>query len=100
MEIRNWEPSGRDATSLAAFRWFANTIDNFAIELYATRPELFPEIEAVLRSTLRELERLKQTRFAISKEENGCPDGYVWCNGICAPSCDGVIEAAAAEYRK
>lgn len=95
MAVRKWEPSMKDATSLAAFRWFANTVENYSIELYATRPELYPEIEHVLRHTLRHLANLKGIN-SISAEENGCPDGYIWCNGVCAPSCDGIVEAAEA----
>ena len=30
--MRTWEPSSNDAMSLAAFRWFANTLENVAIE--------------------------------------------------------------------
>ena len=26
--------------------------------------------------------------FAVPDEDNGCPDGYVLCHGVCAPSCD------------
>jgi hypothetical protein len=87
--------------SLAAFRWFANTIENFAIELYATDRMSYPEIEGVLRNTLKELKRTRKA-FMVSEEENGCPDGYVLCNGVCAPSCDfeaGEVTAASATSR-
>jgi len=100
---RRWEPSGEDATSLAAFRWFANTIENFAIELYATDRTSYGEIETVLRNTLKELKAVR-THFAVSQEENGCPDGYVLCHGVCAPSCESedveAFEAAAASRGK
>ena len=95
---RRWEPSAEDGMSLAAFRWFANTIENFAIELYATDRMSYPEIEGVLRNTLKELKRTRKA-FMVSEEENGCPDGYVLCNGVCAPSCDfeaGEVTAASA----
>ncbi|HJR59708.1 MAG TPA: hypothetical protein VJ813_09930 [Vicinamibacterales bacterium] len=84
--------------SLAAFRWLANTIENFAIELYATDRESFRKVEGVLRNTLKQL---KETRkdFAVSEEENGCPDGYVLCHGICAPSCEYLSEASASTER-
>jgi hypothetical protein len=98
MEVRKWEPLPTDAISLAAFRWFANSIENHAIALYATRPEVYHHVEAVLRQTLAQLDGLKR-QFGVSQEENGCPDGYVWCHNVCAPSCDGV-EAASAETRK
>ena len=85
--LREWKPSSEDATSLAALRWFANTIENFAIELYATDRESFPDIERVLRDTLAKLKGVK-AQFSVPDEENGCPDGYVLCHGVCAPSCD------------
>ena len=84
---RTWEPSAADGMSLAAFRWFANMIENFSIELYATDRESYEEIEVVLRNTLKALKRVRAD-FAISQEENGCPDGYVLCHGVCAPSCE------------
>ena len=31
--MRKWEPSPYDTTAIAAFRWFANTIENDALEL-------------------------------------------------------------------
>jgi len=84
---RKWDPSARDGMSLAAFRWFANTIENFAIELYATDRASYEDIEVVLRNTLKELKNVRM-EFAIPQGENGCPDGYVLCDGVCSPSCD------------
>ena len=91
MALREWHPSGNDAPSFAAFRWFANTIENEAMELYATDRENFKEIEEILRGTLRELASMR-VRAAIPKDD--CPDGWVLCNGICAPSCDQIGEVA------
>lgn len=85
--MRTWEPSSNDAMSLAAFRWFANTLENVAIEVYATKRESFDQIENVLRHALEDMGRLKK-QYQVSQEENGCPDGYVLCNGVCAPVCD------------
>ena len=93
MALREWKPSGNDATSLAAFRWFANTIENEAMELYATDRERFKEIEEIRRGTLRELAAMR-VKAAIPNDENGCPDGWVLRNGICAPSCDLIGEVA------
>jgi hypothetical protein len=91
---RTWKPSPDDAMSLAALRWMANTIENFAIELYATDRESFREVEEVLRNTLKELKRTKRS-FAVPQEENGCPDGWILCHGICVPSCEELALAAA-----
>lgn len=96
---RVWDPSPKDAISLAAFRWFANTIENCAIELYATERKSFKEVERVLRATLRELERIRVSHV-IPEEENGCPDGYVLCHGICRPSCDDVEAVAAVNAER
>jgi hypothetical protein len=84
---RKWEPSGEDAISLAAFRWLANAIENVSIELYATDRESFKEVEGILRQALKDLERIKRT-FAAFETHDECPDGYVLCHGVCAPSCD------------
>jgi hypothetical protein len=89
----DWEPSPQDAMRLAALRWFANTIENFSIELYATDRTSFEAVETVLRETLRELKSLR-AQFPLSA--NRCPDGYVLCHGVCSPSCDGEEEAEAA----
>ena len=89
---RKWEPSAKDATALAAFRWLANTIENESVALYVTERDCFREIEDVLRRALRELKYLK-TNYAVPAEENGCPDGWVLCDGVCQPSCDQIEEA-------
>ena len=91
---RTWKPYPEDAISLAAFRWLANTIENFAIELYATDRGSFDEVEGVLRNTLKELQHTRRN-FAVSPED--CPDGYVLCHGICAPSCEVLAEASAVK---
>lgn len=90
---RKWEPSSNDATSLAAFRWFANTIENEAIALYVTERSTFGQIEEVLRRTLRELSDICNENY-VPAEENGCPDGWVLCDGVCQPSCDTISEEA------
>ena len=93
--MKKWEPSPNDATAFAAFRWFANAIENDSLELYATNPRHFPEIERLLRDTLKALKRLGQTAL-IPDGENGCPDGWVLCDGICKPSCDNIESQAAS----
>ena len=94
--MRKWDPSPNDATSIAAFRWFANQIENQALELYATDRKHFVTVEQVLRRTLRELAEIRKTAF-IPQEENGCPNGWELCeDGICKPSCDGIESEASA----
>lgn len=87
--MRKWEPSPNDATNIAAFRWFANQIENEALELYASDQGNFARLEDVLRNTLKELGYIREKSF-IPQEENGCPDGWILCDGICKPSCDGI----------
>ena len=88
--MRKWEPSPNDATAFAAFRWFANTIENDSLELYTTDRRHFPEIERVLRETLKALAHVREAGLRSGEEEDGCPDGWVLCDGICKPSCDGI----------
>ena len=85
--MRNWEPSPKDATAIAAFRWFANALENRALELYLTDRTHFEHIESVFRRTLKEIDDT-QARSRVAQEEDGCPEGWVLCDGICKPSCD------------
>ena len=87
--MRKWEPSPQDATSFAAFRWFANALENEAMELYATDRRHFARIEEVLRAAMKEMSYIRE-KAIVSEEEDGCPDGWVLCDGICRPSCDGI----------
>ena len=87
--MRKWEPSPNDATAIAAFRWFANTLENEALELYMTDRSHFDHIERVLRDALKAMGDTRQ-KSRLSEEEDGCPDGWVLCDGICKPSCDAL----------
>ena len=87
--MRKWEPSSNDATAFAAFRWFANMLENEALELYNTDRRHFEQIERVLRYALRQMSDLKK-KAIVSEEEDGCPDGWVLCDGVCKPSCDNI----------
>src|SRR5687768_10137930 len=97
--MRKWVPSPKDATNIAAFRWFANKIENDALELYATDQGHFARLEDVLRNTLKQIDDIRQKAF-IPQEENGCPDGWVLCDGICKPSCDGIESEGSAGMRR
>ena len=96
MPVTEWKPSPKDPTSFAAFRWFANAIENDALELYITDRSTYEEIEHILRSTLRQLAHLRM-KEALPPGDNECPDGWVLCNGICAPSCETI--GAAPEQK-
>lgn len=88
---RTFEHHPNDATSLAAFRWLANTLENEAMSLYLTERGCFTEIENVLRRALHQMKHLRKGNY-VEQEENGCPDGWVLCDGVCQPSCDTIIE--------
>ena len=87
--MRTWEPSSKDASAIATFRWFANALENEALELYMTDRRHFAHIESVLRRTLKEMSDTQQ-KSRLTEEEDGCPDGWVLCDGICKPSCDPI----------
>ncbi len=86
MSPHNWQYSPKDATSLAAIRWYANMIEAFSIELYASSPETFHQSEHVLKTCLESLALEKQRVRNI--EVDDCPDGYDLCQGICKPTCN------------
>ncbi len=98
MPPTKWQPSPNDTTSFAAFRWFANSIENDAMELYATDRGTYEQIEEVLRHTLKDLAALRG-KLALPPGNDDCPEGWVLCNGVCAPSCD-LIGPAAQQYVK
>ena len=87
--MRKWEPSSNDTTAIAAFRWFANMLENEALELYMTDRRHFAHIERVLRDALKAMGDTRE-RARVSEEEDGCPEGWVLCDGICKPSCDAI----------
>jgi hypothetical protein len=62
---RKWEPSPNDAMSLAAFRWFANAIENRAVEMYATDRGTYHHIERILRHALQEMSQTR-AQFAVA----------------------------------
>ncbi len=93
MYSTKWQPSPNDTTAYAAFRWFANSIENDSMELYATDRDAFEQIEHVLRDTLHQLADL---RARLVRPDGDCPDGWILCHGVCAPSCD-PLDAASKQ---
>jgi hypothetical protein len=87
-----WQAVPNDAIRLAALRWFALTLEQRAIELYATDQATYHRMEHVLRKALRELDHLGK-EFALSAADE-CPEGYIPCeDGVCKPSCDRLDDA-------
>lgn len=98
--MRKWEPSPNDAINVAAFRWFANQIENQALEVYATDRMHFAKLEELLRNTLREMGAIRQKAF-VAQDENGCPDGWLLCDdGLCKPSCDGIESGSSGSTKR
>jgi hypothetical protein len=97
--MRKWVPQPNDVTNIAAFRWFANQIENEALELYATDQAHFARLEDVLRNTLKEIGYIRENAF-IPQDENGCPDGWILCDGICRPSCDGIESESSGRPKR
>lgn len=66
---------------LAAFRWYANSLEVKAIQLLAGEPAKYAEITAVFATASEKLDEL------IGSHENpACPDNYMRCpNGTCVP---------------
>lgn len=87
MATHKWVPSPSDATTFAAFRWFANTIENYSIEIFTTNRAKRERIEEVLRETVQLLAE-ERAQLVESEESEDCPPGYVLCDGLCMPSCD------------
>ena len=87
-----WQAAPNDAIRLAALRWFALTIEKWAIELYATDATTYPKMVKALRHALNDL---RDIRDDARQDEDDCPEGYVLCDdGVCAPSCDRLTEPA------
>ena len=86
-EIRGagrWQAAPNDAIRLAALRWFALTIEQTCIEMYATDPASYHVLEKELRHAI---EKLRKHRHKLTLGDDGCPDGYVLCGETCAPMC-------------
>ncbi len=80
-----WQPQATDAINLAAIRWFALTIEARAIEVYATNPAAYSELEALLRRCVRTVASFDPMRPITG--DTDCPPGWVRCAGECAPVC-------------
>ena len=87
-----WQAAPDDAIRLAALRWFALTLEQRSIELYATNTKTFRKMEHVLRNALHDLDEIG-IKFALG-EDDECPEGYIPCgNGVCKPSCDRLTDS-------
>ena len=79
-----WQAAPNDAIRLAALRWFALTIEQTCIEIYATDTNSYHVMEEELRHVVR---KLQKHRAKLTLGNDTCPDGYVLCGETCAPMC-------------
>ena len=87
--MSKWTPSeDQAALTLAAIRWYATSSEKLASDIYITRKSMYPDAEAILKNAFRELGRVRKSMTHAMAEEDGCPPGYVNCNGACLPDCD------------
>ena len=89
---RKRAPQSDDALRLAALRWYAITIERISIEVFATHPEKYEQLEGKLKDACKALQGLggqkKKLKGPDEDEQDGCPDGYKLCpDGLCAPMC-------------
>ena len=87
-----WQGSTDDAIKLAAIRWFACAIEMEAIQIYATDPAKYTEIEGKMGDCIDAIHKLKRDKTI--GDEGECPPGYTMCGGECAPRCPGDPENA------
>ena len=87
--------AAKTAEQMAAIRWLAMKIEQVSIEVLVTDRDKFDAVEASLRDEVNRLKRIGRPE-GIAAED--CPDGYVLCDGLCAPMCDSnnTVEAEAS----
>jgi hypothetical protein len=74
------------AMTLAAIRWYAMSIEKYAMDLYITNREQYPAVKDILDHALDSLEQLRAQQSVMS-QDSGCPPGFRNCGGICLPDC-------------
>jgi len=84
-----WQARPNDAIRLAALRWFALELERMSIQIYASNPELYGDMEGVLRKAVKSMGEVGRD---LGLADEDCPEGYFLCrDGICAPMCDPFI---------
>jgi hypothetical protein len=94
-----WTPSPNDAMAMAAIRWFANVIETYSIELYATSPKSYAHTEKILTNAVKKL-GLQRTKLRLDLDLEDCPPGYKMCDGICKPACEPEAPEAQPKARR
>lgn len=74
------------AMTLAAVRWYAMSIEKYAMDLYITDRAQYPAVKAILDNALASLEQARAEMTATAQDA-GCPPGFKNCDGVCLPDC-------------
>jgi hypothetical protein len=83
-------PHDETALKFAAIRWYVISLEKLANDLYITDREKFYEVDRILKHAFQELGKIRQSLKGVTMQE-GCPPGYVYCDGICLPDCDPMM---------
>jgi hypothetical protein len=83
-------PQDEVALKLAALRWYAISLEKLANDIYITDREKFHRIDEILKHAYRELAAVRKEFTKAATDEDGCPPGYVNCDGICLPDCESM----------
>lgn len=74
-------PRPHELKAIVAIRWFANSIENLALQRYMGNIDRLDQINGILSRTMDELERTKKG----IKSETDCP--FPPCDDMCVPRC-------------
>lgn len=73
--------------TLAAIRWYAMSIEKYAMDVYITDRTQYPGVQAALDAALASLEQMRAQMTATARDTSECPPGFENCGGVCLPSC-------------
>lgn len=76
------------AYALAAIRWYVISLEKLSNDIYVTDKAKYEQVLGVLKSAFKEMGGVRKS-LAVAME--GCPPGYVNCNGACLPDCDQML---------
>ena len=86
-----------DAQRMAAIRWLAMKIEQISIEVLVTDRDKFDAVEGSLKDEVNRLKQICRPEPPVAGDD--CPDGFVLCDGLCAPMCDRNNSAKASAAR-